>query len=660
PGIAVDQDRPGHYIFQFYHVHPAWIAIFGGLLGLDHATWSQTFFGLLSLLFAALIVERLSGQWAFGVATAGVFAVLPLHVFFSKMPISEMPTLTLALLGIYAITRAAESGGSPNPRWLVLAGLAFCALFLSRISGFVYLPVIYLGAILNQVFVDGTRARRRWALFWFSLIAFYAGSVVYGLIWSGPYSISIYHMHFGFHMLRWLPWVLLAGTFAAAVPFIFLQRISIRIRTRDVLLRLWTIAQPWLPVLLLLLVIAGAARAGVLAFTDHYRGNAWYDQTWGMSHAGTDAILRSALLVAAEHLGPALVLLLPFALWKPGFSASRVLITAMVIVMIGYTAVLQWFLPYQYYYARYLLSEVVPFAILLMALRCADGWQRPALRPWIASVGICTGIYAAWFTWPLIGLDEASGAERSLARIASQLDHRSALLVDETSIRDPSRFITPLRAWFGKSVYAVRDMNEITVIVRDLRRAGIDNVQLLTADRSIPASFGSPTKVRFEQLAMKRSPTIPRETEIDAIDFLLSTFDDGLFSAAALTSAEGMDATELPRGCCKGIPAGDIWTGAQASIHGLALPSGTWHRLIVTMRGHRPNYADSGLIIRVNGEPLHLEGIDGKTFTFSLGEHTGPMSFDIDLETTTFVPREFGINDDPRSLGVDIATLRVE
>ena len=510
-------------------------------------------------------------------------------------------------------------------------------------------------------FIDDSRTRRIWGIFWFSLVIFYFGSVVYGLVWSGPYSVAIYFMHFGGRLLRRVPWILLALAAISAIPFVLLRSAALRARVRASSLRIWNHAQQWIPILLLGLVVAGAIRVGVLAFTDHFKGNAWYDQTWGMSHAGFAAVLRSALLVAAENLGPALVVLLPFALWKPGDSAPRVLLTFMVIVIIGYTAVLQWFLPYQYYYARYLLSELIPFSTLVIALRCADWWRNANLRPWITGALVTTGVYFVWFSWPLIGFREASGAESSLSRIASQLDRGSVLLVDETSIPNPFRFVTPLRMWFGKSVYNVRDASQIPAIALDVKRAGFNEVLLLTSGNNVPTPFVFEMKAHFEQTVMEHSPLIPRRAvDMDATDFVLSRLDDASFAALALTSADGLNVRDLARGCCTGFVLNDVWTEERASIRGLTLPKGAWRRLIVTMHGYRPDYAQSGLVVRVDGKELRRDRFDGRTFEFSLGSLDGPTPFDIDLTTRTFVPRDLGLNDDTRLLGVDIATLRVE
>ena len=78
------------------------------------------------------------------------------------------------------------------------------------------------------------------------------------------------------------------------------------------------------------------------------------------------------------------------------------------------------------------------------------------------------------------------------------------------------------------------------------------------------------------------------------------------------------------------------------------------------MRGNRPDYTQAGLVVRANGKELHLEKADGRTFEFSLGPIEGPTPLELELDTGTFVPRELGINDDPRHLGLDIATLHID
>lgn len=661
PGISVEPGIPGHYIFQFYHVHPAWMAIFASLFGMASAPASQVSFGILSLFFAALLIERLTRDWRAGVIGCAIFSLMPLHIFFSKFPISEMPTLAFAFIAAYALSRAADEGDDAfQRRWLLFASLSFATLCLTRISGFVYVPVLYTGALLSYIYIAAPATRRRFVAFWVALIAIYFASVIYGLVWSHPYAVSLYHMHFGGRLLRRVPWILLGCAVVAAVPFVLLRRDALRTRSATALRDGWNRVQRWLPVLLACIVLAGAARALTLGYTDHYRGSAWYDLTWRMSHAGIDAVFRSALLITGENIGPALAVLLPVALYKPGASATRVLLTIMVVVMLGYTAVLQWFLPFQYYYARYLLSEVVPFSVLLIVLRCADGWQLPSLRPWILTAGAITAIYFVWFAWPLIGFREARGAESSLARIAGYLDQRSVLLVDENNLLNAFRFATPLRMWFGKNLYSVRNPDDLSAILHDLKRAGLDDIYLMRSDANVPLPFKFLTKARFQQETMERSPFLPRRAETESEDFVIARLDDVEYATEQLTSTSGLDIRDMPSGCCSGFLPRDIWTSDHARIGGLALPEGSWRRLIITMRGYRPAYRADDIRVRANGKPLPMLRAEGRTFEFALGEMDGPATIDLELDARTFVPRDLGSNDDPRSLGMDIATLRVD
>jgi hypothetical protein len=420
----------------------------------------------------------------------------------------------------------------------------------------------------------------------------------------------------------------------------------------------WTLAQRWSPALLLVIITLGAVRVGLLAFTDHYRGNDWYDATWHLSHGGLATLESSALVLTGEHLGPVVVILLFFALWRTGRSISRVLLTVMVLAMFAYSALLQWFLPLQYYYARYLLSEIVPFALLLVVVRSADWWSTPAFRPFLKGAAVVTAAWFLWFAWPLVGTREGSDGETSLAKIAARLDGGSVLLVDETSIVNAHRFVTPLRFWFGKQVYSVRKWGEIYDIVRDLRRAGMNNLLLLSGTDDVPAPFEFDTHFRFEQHAMASKLTIPRKVALDMQNLTLAHLGRNIIRPDAL--ADGIELADLPPGCCSGFFPGRFWTKGSASIHDLPVPSGAWHVLIVTMRGSRPNYENSGLRLRANGRDLRLLESEGAKFVFLLDTVEAPASLNLDIESTPFVPREAGISSDERHLGVDIASLRVE
>jgi hypothetical protein len=662
PGIYLDPLRPGHYFPRFYHLQSLWLAIFGSLVGMSHAALSQTFFGLVSLLFGALLAARMSRDLRMGVAYAALLAILPLHVFFSKFPISEMPALAFLLMGLYAVVRYHEgSQTDPQPRWLVLAALSFLALFLTRISGFLLLPFLISGALLSHSVTSDARVRRHWSLFWVGSLCGYALSVVYGLIWSAPYSREIYATGLGqrlFDLARyWLPCVVLL----TLLGFRLTASGRAREHLRAAALKIGCVLQAVAPAILLFLVVVGLIKTSLLAFTDHYKGHPWYDILWHTSHSGWLAFARSTLVVAAEHLTPLVAILLPFALWRPNRSPERMLLVVMVLSISAYTVLVQWFTPYQYYYARYLLSEAVPLLLLLMILRCGDWWAMPGRQPWLTLAAAMTIAYCAWFTLPLVAWREDEGAESSLARIANHLDDNDVILLDAKGMPIYQQLSTPLRLWFGKNVYVTQNLGQTAEIAQDLKRAGFGDIYFLgPREGSTWSGFVPVDDVTYRQRSMAFTPYIPRATQTVQLDMTLRRLDGDALAGSALQSASGLPLSLLGARCCTGLHADRMWTNGHATITNLHIPPGNWKSLLLKTHGHRPDYQSANIEVRINGRRLHLASIQEHELHYDLFALEGPTLADIEITSTTFVPQDLGMGSDDRKLGIDLDTLRLQ
>jgi hypothetical protein len=661
PGIYTVPSTPGRYVFQFYPVHPLWMAIFGGMLGLEQAAASQIFFALVSLLFAALIAERLTGNWRAGVAYAAILGLLPLHLFFSKFPISEMPTLAFALMGWFAISCYQE----PDPvrhriLWLIVAALCFLTLFCTRISGFIYLPVFFLGALLSHVFVEDARVRRQWAACWLLIAGAYALSVWYGLTYSHRYARDIYVMGVGERIYAQLPWLVSLLVLAAAAPFLATLAPQRRRKLRELLLFVWTKGQPLMWVPLVAFVTIGLIRIALLAFTDHYQGNPWYDALWGASHGGEDTWRQGSFYIAAAHLSPVVAALVPLSLWRPGTSAPRALLVAMVLTICAYTALAQWFVPYQYYYARYQLSELIPYALLMVVVRCHDRWHLPRIRAWLLPAFFLTGAYFAWYAWPLIGFRESDGVHGSLARVATRMDSNDVLLFDESALQNPHQIVTPLRFFFQRFVYTYKNRSQLPDIVRDLSRGGFGDIYLMSSrGAQAPDGFGRADDVVIEQTTMTHEIGIPRESESSAYQLAFYRFDSDAFNATAIAS-DGLSLETMHPSCCEGVYPDNSWTNGDALIRGMPLPSGQWHRLLLRVRGNRADYDEADVKVSVNGRLLLSLGFQDSVFSFDLGTIEGPTRLNVRVSSNTFVPKQRGIGEDGRDLGIDIDTFRVQ
>jgi hypothetical protein len=661
PGFYINPATPGRYVPQFYPVHSLWLAMFGDIFGMAQAPMSQIFFGLVSLLFAALLAERIAGDWRAGVAFAALLSVLPLHVFFSKFPISEMPTLAFALMGWFALSCYQETTRTePSPLWLVAAVIAFATVFFSRISGFNYLPVFAACGLVTQTFVDDRRIRVQWAIAWWAIAAAYALSVLYGLVYSRPYATDIYWMGFGALYPR-LPWIVVSLAVFAVAAFAATTRERVRARLRLLLSATWSLGQRWGVVVLFAIVALGFVRIGVLAFTDSYQDHPWYDSFWHASHGGYDTWRLGALWVVAEHLSPFAAALLPLALWRPGDSPARALLIVFALSMTAYTALVQWFVPYQYYYARYYLSELVPYLLLLVIIAAYDTRRAASSRVILRAALACAVAYFVWYTWPLIGFREADGAYDSIGRIASSMDSDDVLLFDAKATPIAAHeLVTPLRFVFERFVYVVHDASALQDIVHDLGEAGFGDIYYAGARGDpAPPGFARVDNLQVEQTLLEHRPSIPRESSQIIYPMTLYRLDAKAFASAELVSPKGLPFASLPADCCSGVYVDRMWTDGDATIRNLELPRGKWHTLRLDVFGYRGSYDDTALKVYADGVELSSHGFRDNAFTFDLGIE-GPKTIDLRVSSSTFVPQQRGTNDDTRTLGVDIDRVSVQ
>ena len=110
PGIYLSRTR-GDYVFQFYHLHPLWMATFAELFGDGARFYSLTFFSLLSIVGLCLLVLEITGARMAALVTGLLLALNPLHVFFSRLHVTEIVALAFSAMGLYYLARAARGAG---------------------------------------------------------------------------------------------------------------------------------------------------------------------------------------------------------------------------------------------------------------------------------------------------------------------------------------------------------------------------------------------------------------------------------------------------------------------------------------------------------------------------------------------------------------------
>lgn len=532
PGVYTLPGREPTFVFQFYHLFPVWLAIFGGLFGIGAAVYGLSFLSLLSVVFFQRLAISITGSERVGLAAGLLFAVNPLLAFFSKFPLTEIPTLAFSLAGFAWLARYAQcSPQARRARWLWLSAIAFACLFLTRLSGFMYLPILCALAWLPRLFdADTARARAvaRWA---YATIGLYAVSIAYGLVFSRPYSLKVYEQSFALAAGPSWPAVLLAIAAAAAAASVLLARLP-----RDGvgiarLRRLVERGEALLGPTLLLVLALGAWKLWQLGFGTHYLHDAWLQQFPGVAGSGWSSLAHGSLVVAAIHLCPLLAIayvLLAQRRWSaPG---ARLLLT-FVLCFVTYAALLNWTVPYQPYYARYLASELVPYVLLFTT--CCMAWldSAPARRV-LGAVLLVSGVYGAALSTAQLGRIDNAGALESIGRLAAIAGDGDVLLLDGSPGQgfESKQVKTTLAYTFGRNVVTAGSLALGDIGFLEGVAGAYDHVYFVSSAASAPAGFSPIGTVRLHANGFLRGARPPgaygpvldalvRVYRLDKVDF---------------------------------------------------------------------------------------------------------------------------------------------
>ena len=104
-GIFIKDMEKSEYVFQFYPLHPLWISLFAKLAGSNNRVYSQVFFSLMTIILFYLIAFEFTGNNKAGYVVAFFLSINPLHAFFSKFPVSEIPSLFFSSGGFYFLIK---------------------------------------------------------------------------------------------------------------------------------------------------------------------------------------------------------------------------------------------------------------------------------------------------------------------------------------------------------------------------------------------------------------------------------------------------------------------------------------------------------------------------------------------------------------------------
>lgn len=502
--------HPKHYVpgiygtsggleFQFYHLFPVWLAMFGAILGVENIGYGLTFLSLVSLLFFQRLAHVLTNSPKAGLVAGLLLALNPLHAFFSKFPVTEVATLAFSAISFtFLALNWKASEGTPRRRYLILSLAALAMLFMMRISGFLYLPLV-LGVMFLALLLDrGLEERRRLVQWAVGALVLYGASVLYGLRWSGIYSRDIYAS--SFEPLLGPHWSAKLAVIACVIAALWMT-LSILVwkETKQKWMRHVVDRMAMLlPAVIFIATAIALWKAYKLGYSDAYADHPWYGRVFNLSHRGRHSVQSISLIASAFYLSPFMLLAFYTACAKRRLDPALAVLLVFVAGIYSYLAALQWVLPYQPYYARYLASEFVPYVILFVVSVWATS-EPGGVRRFITFALVVSGLWGGVLSAMQLGKNEHEGVAPSLVRLSSHFDPKDIVFLD-TSLT------APLAHELKTAMVYTYGLNVVTVTQQDLGEQGYAQRLLMPY---------------HDVFYITRNPVAPAGfTELDSVDFM--------------------------------------------------------------------------------------------------------------------------------------------
>ena len=571
PGVHFGGEKD--YVFQFYHLHPLWMSIFADFFGDDARGYALTFFSILSILFLCLLTFELSGSKLAAISFGLLIALNPLHAFFSKWPVTEVVALAFSSMGFYYLARAYALSAMRNvSRVALLIGcLSLSLLFFVRISGFFYLPLLVLLFMIGGWQYKSKQNRFGVDLMLFSLIciSLYVLSVFYGLKYSPNYSVDIYGLTFGkiwggqWALVMTIGLLAMLGMMYAWFRALdypsFISRISPIAHPRSLILAVFFF--------LMLTLGLSIFKIYQIGFSDAYNNDPWLGIRWELSGTGFAAVVRSSVINWILYTSPMLIIVGGLAMFRTKIDIRLALVFVVFAVPLGVFALSNPVLPYQYYYARYLVSESVPYAIMafIVAMFSVDSqrWRK------FAVIAVMTTIpLFAFFTFKQFGAEEGVRPLGTLRKIVAHVDENDILLIEPAGWLIPRQGVeTPLKFYFGLNTFV------LSTEARNLHNSKISkafrNVWLLSPALIYDESFTLKERIIHYDKVIERSGNIPRKMIDDFWHqelFLYVMKKPGYPSASGEMMLFGADEYNLSTGLVAARAIlGDGWHGPEST-----------------------------------------------------------------------------------------------
>jgi len=668
PGVYVKNLEKSEYVFQFYPLHPLWMAIFGDFFGSNNRIYSLVFFSIISIIAFYLLAYEISDHEKISSYIVSLFLALnPLHAFFSKFPVTEIVALAFTSTGFYLLVYFYKQNlrNFSGKYYLLLSSLMFSCFFFTRISGFLYLPIFFLILYLSFLFSEKSSIKSLFIYYFCLIIFFYFISICYGYIYSYPYSHDCYDK--AFSKIFDQEWQFKLYIFCLAFLIFFsIFLIFIKIPKLNIIIKSTiSFIENNLYIIFIVVLMISIYKIYQFSFTDIYKGNWWFDERWKMTGRGFNSISFSSLYAIILYLSPICFSILFFAILNQKYEKNHFLsiLIAFVLFFLVATTVVAFTVPYQYYYARYLLSEVIPYSLLVVSIYLAFLILRRGkfrLLSYILISSIC--VYFFYYTAFQFSGKECQGVHDALSRVEHKLDDRDLLIILKENSSKYWTLNTAFSIYYNLPIFCIDEINDLTGKIYPTL-FNFNDIFILST-HSISKNYLSISDIiAFNQGIYEHTNRIPTKFFYMKRDLYLYSLNKEYLINATFRSKNGF-IPKLNLHYLRNFHTDGIFTNGNSSIININYSLSKADQYIgITTHGWTPFNNDImkiGLKVFINKIEIPYSHSIYKINKHFFKLPAIDVIHEIRLVSNTFVPKKFKINNDERILGLDIANITIE
>ncbi|MHC1716420.1 MAG: hypothetical protein AB9915_00790 [Candidatus Dojkabacteria bacterium] len=474
-GLDLKDKNTSEYVMPFYPVFPSWMSIFGTLFGSDNRIYALTMFSILSIVGVYLLTYEMTDRnKKMALLASFLVGINPLHVYFSRMPVTEIVSLTFLLFSLYFLARFYNSYKEKgiNIVYLALSLLAANALFYTRMSALFFLPIIILIPILSEIFNKDRRLTKYLVSYLIIWIVFLALSYLY-YYRCLP---NLFDLIIGKRILNFVD---------TKDIVIFLVSLFVIVWFSSYIKKVREFGRKLVSFLFkYLFVIALIVFVGLIVYQLYfYVKDIFIDNGYSLlSFESLSAFKQLSVITTFLYVTPFGFVLIPISFiyfGKKGGIKISLLITTILIFLIS-----NWWISrvtqYHYYYARYQLSELIPFCLILLSIFFVSISKKKIWKIFSICIVIFMSMYFGYFS--VIQLRDYEGADRSkFEEIDEMIEERDLLIVAKNDFESFDQIVFPLKYYYNINTFPIYYFSYIDSPLVKAEKKKYENVYILTA-----------------------------------------------------------------------------------------------------------------------------------------------------------------------------------